>query len=184
MNAEPIVFEIPDLADDRLRLRPWRLEDAPSLARAWTDIAIVEGSSPPADRSVESARRWIEGWDERRRAGVAFDLVVVDDDDLVVGEVGLARVDPGRRVALIGWWVHEEARGRGVASAAVTLLTSWAVGPGGLRAVVAEIGSDNDVSIRVAERAGFTQIERPRNPQDSARGHTPRVWYLANSTVK
>jgi RimJ/RimL family protein N-acetyltransferase len=185
VNAGLVVLEVPDLGDERLRLRPWRLADAPALVRAWHDPDIIEGSRPPADRSPEAASRWIGGCDERRRLGVALDLVIADPaDDRVLGEVGLSKLDPGRRAAVIGWWVHADERGRGVATDAITLFTQWALGPAGLRALFAEIATDNPASLRVAERAGYRQVENPRNPQETARGRAPRVWYVAVSTVK
>ncbi len=184
MNGDPLVLEVPDLGDDQLRLRPWRLDDAPSLVRAWHDPAVIEGSRPPADRSLATAARWIEGCDERRRAGLAFDLVIAGSDDRVMGEVGLSKLNPRRRAALIGWWTHAQERGRGVATTAVSLFTDWALGSGGLRALLAEIGAGHDASIRVAEAAGFRPLENSRNPQETARGRASRVWYVAVSTVK
>jgi len=154
-----MVLEVPDLATDTIRLRPWRIDDAASLSRAWHDPAVIAGSTPPPDRSVEAAVRWIDGCDERRRAGVAFDLVIAAlHDDRVLGEVGFSRFDTGRRAALTGWWVHEEARGAGVAGAAVSLLIEWALATTSVDHVLAEIGADNPASERVAVRAGFEPV--------------------------
>ena len=156
MNAELIVLEVAELATETIRLRPWRVGDAPSLSMAWHDPAIIAGSTPPPDRSEVAARRWIEGCDERRRAGVAFDLVIAAlEDDRVLGEVGFSRFDPGRRAALMGWWVHEEARGVGVATAAVALLADWTLESTPIDHVLAQISVDNPASERVASRARF-----------------------------
>lgn len=161
MNDEPvesIVLAVPDLADRSIRLRPWRSDDAESLVRAWHDPAVIAGSSPPSDRSVGAARRWIEGWDARRLGGVAFDLAIAAvDDDRVLGEVGIARIDPRRRAALLGWWVHEEARGNGVASTALTLVVDWLLASSPVEHTVAEIAPDNPASEAVARNAGFTR---------------------------
>jgi RimJ/RimL family protein N-acetyltransferase len=150
-----LVIEIPDLAGDGWHLRPWRVDDAPSLVRAWHDPAIVDGSTPPDDRSEAAARRWIEGCEERRLAAVAFDLVIAADDDTVLGEFGLSRLDRSRRAAVVGWWLHEEARGRGIGSSALTSITTWLLAPSRLDAVVAEISPDNRGSLLMAERAGY-----------------------------
>jgi ribosomal-protein-alanine N-acetyltransferase len=180
----PVVLEVPDLAGGRIHLRPWAVRDAASLVEAWHDPAIQAGSVPPPERSLAAAERWIEGADERRRAGVAIDLVIASDDDRAIGEVGLSRLDPERRAAIAGWWIHEADRGAGAATEAVSLFTEWALGPGRLRAVMAEIAPDNAASIRVAERSGFRVIDDTRNQQESARGSAPRVWYVSFSTVK
>lgn len=170
MNPGAIVLDVPDLADADIRLRPWRLEDAPALVAAWHDPAVLAGAHPPEDRSERGARRWIEGWEVRRAGGIAFDLVVADlADDSVVGEIGLSRFDPGRRAAMAGWWIAESARGRGLAAAAVRLMTDWAMAPGRLAAVLASIDVDNVASARVAERAGFVVL-RPGGEGE------PAVW--------
>jgi len=185
VTVEGIVLEVPDLATETIRLRPWRGDDAATLSLAWHDPDIIAGSRPPVDRSVPAASHWIEGCEVRRQAGVAFDLVIAAcDDDRVLGEVGFSRFDVGRRAALMGWWVHPEERGRGVAGEAVGSLTEWALNDGGLVAILAEIDPTNVASERVAQRAGFRVMNDTRNPQETARGRGARVWYVANSTVK
>ena len=66
---------------------------------------------------------------------------------------------------LIGYWVAADARGRGVAAAALRLLAGWALGEGGLGRVV-YTDPDNLTSQRVAE--GGVQREgvlRSHSPQ-------------------
>lgn len=169
MTHPSIVLDVPDLAAGPWRLRAWRSDDAGALVAAWHDPDVIAGSVPPPDRDAHQARRWIAGCDERRRAGVALDLAVVDGDDAVVGEVGLGRFDATRRAAMIGWWVARPARGQGVATAAVGLVADWALDPTRLDALVAEIGADNTASRRVAGAAGFTEA-RP------AGDDRPSVW--------
>ena len=95
-----------DLADDVVRLRPWRLSDAPALAAAWQDVEIAARLPVPGDRDRTAASRWIEGWEARRRAGSALDLVICESpDDDVCGEIGISRIDMRTRAALIGWWL-------------------------------------------------------------------------------
>ena len=159
MSSGGIVLEVPDLSTETIRLRPWRVDDAESLSRAWHDPAIMAGSAPPVDRSVEAAARWIAGCDERRRVGLAFDLVIADRaHDGVLGEVGFSRFDAERRAALMGWWVHEDARGAGIATSAVMLLVQWALTSAALAHLLAEIGEDNPASEAVARAAGFQPL--------------------------
>ncbi|MEZ5168292.1 MAG: GNAT family N-acetyltransferase [Acidimicrobiales bacterium] len=89
-----------------------------------------------------------------------------------------------RLAATVGWWVAASSRRRGVATAAVTAVREWALGPGGLRGLFAEIAVTNGPSIRVAEQAGFVPAETARNPQGPARGSRGASAYVAISTVK
>ena len=159
MNAEPIVLEVPDLSTDRFILRPWGIDDAEALSAAWHDVRIAAGSTPPPDRSVEAASRWIDGWNARRVAGLAFDLVIADPvSDRVMGEIGLSRIDPNRRAAMIGWWLHEDCRGRGLARDAVSAVVDWLLSSGEVTDVLAEIAAENVASEAVARAAGFEPL--------------------------
>ena len=156
MAAGPVVLEVPDLATHRLRLRPWATADASALSAAWHDARIAAGSVPPPDRSVDAAKRWIAGWDTRRRAGLALDLVIADPlDDTVMGEIGFSSFDAERSAAMIGWWLQEDRRGRGLAREAVSLVIEWVLATGEITAVLAEIAPDNPASEAVARAVGF-----------------------------
>jgi RimJ/RimL family protein N-acetyltransferase len=141
-----------------LQLRPWRPEDAEALAAAWADPEIARWTAVPADRSVEAAGRWIAGWDERRRRGLALDLVVTPaaDDATVLGEVGIAFVTTP---PTLGWWVVPTARGQGVATAAVRRFVEEFVT---VAEVVADVDEANPASIAVARAAGFESVTRGR----------------------
>jgi RimJ/RimL family protein N-acetyltransferase len=148
-------------------LRPWRPDDAEALAAAWADPDIARWTAVPEDRSVDAAARWIAGWDERRRRGLALDLVVtpVDGEATVLGEVGMAFLtDP----PTIGWWVVPSARGQGVATAAVRRFVEEFVTA---EEVVAEVDEANPASIAVARAAGFESVTRGRMV---LRYHRPR----------
>jgi ribosomal-protein-alanine N-acetyltransferase len=165
---EPLTLSLPlpepELSDDahRTRLRPWRDEpgDASALAAAWRDPSVVGASRVPSDPTPVGARRWIAGEGERRRRGLALDLVISPlDGDQVWGEVGLRGFDAAVRRAEIGWWLAPAVRGRGVAAVAVGLLATWALAPPlGLRQVWARIEPDNPASVRVAAAAGLRRL--------------------------
>jgi RimJ/RimL family protein N-acetyltransferase len=70
--------------------------------------------------------------------------------------VGCCGVDDWSKadVAQIGYWIAANARGRGYATRAVTLLTHWLFDLGAAR-VFLTIVAENEESIAVARRAGF-----------------------------
>jgi RimJ/RimL family protein N-acetyltransferase len=143
----------PPLADPAagIVLRPWRATpaDAAALAAAW-----AAAGREPAERPAA----WIAGDPARRAAGLALDLVVAVGD-VAVGEVGLRNLDAERRRAEIGWWIAPDHQGRGLATAAVRLLTAWALGPPcGLVQIWARIDPANAASARVASSAGFRRL--------------------------
>jgi RimJ/RimL family protein N-acetyltransferase len=147
-----------------IRLRGWRDDpaDIAALVAAWRDPSVASANPVPSDPSPGAARRWIAGESERRLRGLALDLVISPfDGDIVWGEVGLRGFDGAIRRAEVGWWLATEARGRGVAAAAVDLVATWALAePLGLRQVWARIDPVNAASSRVAAAAGFRLLGR------------------------
>jgi RimJ/RimL family protein N-acetyltransferase len=149
----------PPLTGESVVLRPWRSDDAPALVAAWADPEIRRWAEVPAETGLDAASIWITGQALRRERRMALDLAVVDADGSVVGEVGLSSFDERRGAALIGWWTAADARGRGVATEAVALLTGWALGGQlGLSVVVARVDAANVASLAVARRAGYSEV--------------------------
>ena len=155
-----LVLPVPRLAGPTTLLRPWRVNDAPTLAAAWRDPVIGDRLRVPEPGDEAAALRWISQRERARAEGRSVDLAVTDPPSgTVIGEVGLSGLDPRRRAALIGWWIAECWRGQGRASEAVRLVVDWALSEGPLEAVMAEIASDNPASVAVARRAGMRRVD-------------------------
>ena len=162
-SAAPMVLTVPDLAGPTTRLRPWRVTDAPALVAAWRDPVIRDRLSVPEPADEASAASWISQRERARADGRSVDLAVTDrPSGTVIGEVGLSRLDPVRRAALVGWWIAEDWRGQGRAGEAVRLVVDWALSEGPLEAVMAEIAADNPASAAVARRAGLRRVDTSR----------------------
>ena len=165
----------PTLAGMRCLLRPWELRDAATLVAAWSDPEVRRWLPVPDHADRAAAADWIAGEADRRRAGLALDLVAVEPvtgpgigSDAaveaaadVLGEVGLSAFDPEAGAAMIGWWTVDRHRRRGVATEMVRLLTTWALGPPlGLDVLVAEVEPANPGSVAVALAAGYGEVGR------------------------
>lgn len=164
-----LVVGVRCLAGPTTLLRPWRAADASVLAAAWRDGAIRDRLEVPESADEAAASRWISQREQAWVEGRSVDLAVIDPPSgEVIGEVGLSRLDPVRRAALIGWWIAEGWRGRRRASEAVRLVLDWVLSEGPLDAVMAEIHSDNPASAAVARRAGMRRVDASRwSAQDS-----------------
>lgn len=147
----------PPLAEDQLVLRPWCVEDAPILARAWADPAIRRWCSVPEDCSVEGAERWIAGSAQCRADGLALDLAIVHEGHLS-GEVGLGPIQWSHRRAAVGFWVDADHRRNNLAAKALNLLACWALRELPLDTLAAEASTENPASGWTLKAAGFELI--------------------------
>ena len=144
-----------------VRLREWRAEDAASIAPMLDDPHLQKWSSMVA--------LGVEAWIEHERSGERGPSLAICTvgDDRVLGKVALRL--PGQASAAttcaamraddqpaaeLSYWVLPQARGRGIASAAVGLMLERARAMDGVRSVVLDIEDDNVASVRVAERLG------------------------------
>jgi len=159
-EADIVMVMYLTLSDDAVVLRPWTPADAGFMHSASLDPAIQRYNGPVPD-SVEDAALVIERIEgcwrsfqtEGDPTGVAFAIVDAASDE----PVGMCGVDDwsDTAVAQFGYWLAADARGRGLATRAVTLMTGWLFELGAAR-VFLTIQSDNAGSAAVARRAGFT----------------------------
>lgn len=98
---------------------------------------------------------------QKLAAGQATTFVIADDDepDRFLGTAGWAfHVPPALEVADVGYAVHPDARGSGVATRALRILTRWlTTDPGGPRVARVQLDHsvENPASCRTALAAGF-----------------------------
>jgi len=108
---------------------------------------------PPPPGFVEA---WLGAYDEGRREGTRELFAIVDGDGaLFLGIAVAAKIDRATRTAELGYIVLPAARGRGVATAALRLLTEWAFAELAMERLELLISVENEPSKRVASRCGY-----------------------------
>lgn len=145
----PLPLPDPILADGVVLLRTPEQRDLPSIERGLNDAAVISAfgrSSLPAAEVLELNRsRW--------RDGTAATFAICDASDHCVGDVFL-NLGTAQR-ATVGYWLLPEARGKGLATRAVTLVSRWALRELGISRLGLLAEPANKHSQRVAERAGY-----------------------------
>ena len=159
----PLLLPDPPLADGRVILRPLAGGDVAAIVEGCRDPLVQRFTRVPADYSEDDARAFIGGAPGRRANGVSLELAIAGgDDERLVGVIGFVRDrwDPER--AEIGYWVTPRARGAGLASRALSLLSRWALEEVGFARIDLQAAVANPGSIRVAERCGYVREGRLR----------------------
>ncbi len=135
-------------------LRPFRASDLPLVAELSTDPYLPLIGSIPADYSDEAGLAYIARQHQRLLDGTGYSFAVADRvDDQALGGAGLWLQETGRTASL-GYAVAPSARGRGIATDALTALTAfgWTLA---LDRLELYIEPWNTASLRAAERAGY-----------------------------
>jgi ribosomal-protein-serine acetyltransferase len=139
-------------------LRPWM---------AW----VADGYSPQAaaDFVTQSADDWV--------TGTAFNYAIFVSGRLAGSASLMARVGPGGLE--LGYWLHPEFVGRGVATRTASLLTEEAFRNGVQRVeIVTDVA--NQRSAAVPRRLGFVELTRrsPQEPLTPGEDGVDIVWRL------
>ena len=155
-GLEPLTLDFPrDVRADGLLLRTVSHDDVGAIAPAFTDPAVGgEAGLPPLDE--EQLHAFLDRVLPQWRADGRVVPYVIEESGQLLGGVTLHHLDPLRRAIEIGYWLLAHARGRGVATRAVTGMVDWAFANGFYR-IEAVVRVGNRPSERVLERTGFTR---------------------------
>ncbi len=135
-------------------IRSFRSTDAAQLAALADNhlIWLQLRDAFPRPYRLEDAQAFIEiAVSEETETKFALDL-----DGSPIGTIGIQlQSDVNRGTGEIGYWLGEPYWGRGIATAAATAFSEWAIRNYSLRRVFASPFADNAASRRVLEKAGF-----------------------------
>jgi RimJ/RimL family protein N-acetyltransferase len=146
----------PHLTDGRIRLEPLSRADLADTVVMSDDEDTKRFTFLPTNADEAWLDGWLrhyeEGWGDGSRAGFSIRDA---ETGAFLGFAAIVRLDLAQQQGEIGYVVSRHARGRGVAVAAVDLLTRWAFDTLGLQRLELRIDTANPASERVAERAGY-----------------------------
>jgi RimJ/RimL family protein N-acetyltransferase len=153
-----MALTVPDLRDDTVVLRPADMDDVDAITAACQDPEIPRFTRVPSPYGREQGVEYVRGVERGWAEGTHAVLSIRDaTDDALIGSIGIMRLDEQPGTAEIGYWVAKDARGRGIATRAVRLVSRWAVDELALQRLELMATIDNVVSQGVAARAGFTR---------------------------
>lgn len=147
-------MQAPLIRTERLLLRPYRLEDFPSLLALYeTDRAAFIGGRLSPRQVWDGFMNCIGQWPVLGIGGWAVEETATG---ALVGEVAVHRPFDYPETEL-GWLVFDGFERKGLAFEAAAAARQWAFENSGLKTLVSYIDPDNARSIRLAERLGATR---------------------------
>jgi RimJ/RimL family protein N-acetyltransferase len=162
----------PPLSDGVVTLRQWEAVDVAVLVESldgdtevtrWLDLV-------PQPYGKSEARTWVQEAASYWHEGTAAPFAVTDTaSGEVVGGVGFRWVDLTQAIGEVGYWLRRQARGRGLTTRAVWLVSNWALETLECERLQLRADELNVPSRRVAEKVGYRREGVLRSQQFSVR---------------
>lgn len=169
---------VPRLDDGVVALRPPEKNDVDAITEACQDPEIPRWIRVPSPytraHAVDFVERAGRTWDQ----GTDAQFVVVDAESRVLlGAIGVHRFGGDDDGPEVGYWLERSARGRGIATRALRLVSDWACRDLGVRLLL-QADVRNAASRHVAEKAGFRFVGLARAPDGCGDCETMAVYEL------
>jgi RimJ/RimL family protein N-acetyltransferase len=138
-----------------MRFEPFAAAHIPLLDELLGDPDTLRWTRIPEPPPADFARDWTSRYEAGRRDGTKEGFAALDGGGLL-GLALVPSIDREAGEAELGYMVAPSARGRGVGTAILRELTTWAFAQG-IRRCELLISVGNGASERVAERAGYVR---------------------------
>ena len=151
---------IPTVRGHRVVLREFTEADLDRVVEACSDPRTRHWLvSLPEPYTILNAVDYLDNIREQaaRRSGLTW-CIADADDDRCLGSVSLEGLDGYAKRPEIGYWAHPQARGRGVVTEAVRLVTGYADEHRLADSILIRCAIGNLASRHVAEQAGYAQV--------------------------
>ena len=144
------------LTSDELVLRPWHRADASAVLAVCQDPEIARWVTIPQPFLPADADALIDHGLAMWRDGTGAAFAIVDaTTDRLLGAV--TRFGPDGHQATLGLWLAPDARGRGVGTRSLRLVSDWTLATTAVIRLDVFIMVGNEPSERMVERAGFSR---------------------------
>jgi RimJ/RimL family protein N-acetyltransferase len=148
---------------ERTLIRDWRPDEADRFFDIYSrwEVARWLGATPTAMTDPTEADRRIERWRALNEESTLEGRWAVERraDGVVAGTVILVRLPDGDGELEVGWHLHPDSWGQGLASEAARAVLGHAFGRG-VEEVLAVVRPDNAASLAVCGRIGMEPLGR------------------------
>ena len=140
-----------------VRLEPLGDKHVAGVAELLDDPDTLRFTRIPEPPPPGFASTWVSGHEDARRDGTRAGFAAVGADGEFLGLALAPEIDRHGRELELGYLVAPEARGRGVATEILRLLTDWAFRELDAQRIYLIIDVHNPASERVAECCGYVR---------------------------
>jgi RimJ/RimL family protein N-acetyltransferase len=138
-----------------VRLVPLAREHLAAVEDLFDDPEVLRWTRIPEPAPPDFAETWFSLYERGRADGTREAFTAVGDEGELLGLALVPTIEREAQTAELGYIVAPAARGRGVATATLGLLTEWAFAELDMLRLELLITTTNGASKRVAERNGY-----------------------------
>ena len=150
--------EIPTLQYGRYTLRPTLDSDVAAIYEACQDPLIPRFTTVPINYTMSHALDYFQripaSIELQREIPFVIEFGVGDEKEFA-GVISLHTISIDNHRAEIGYWMDEKMRGKGIATAAVKMLTGYGLDTLGFKRIEAAVDLDNTASQKLLISAGY-----------------------------
>lgn len=145
-------------SDGVITIRPFESEDVPNFFATVRASAEVLGRWMPwchADYSMDEAKAWLATCQAAWSQGASYPFLIIGPESHeVMGSVDINQINRDHNFGNIGYWVASAYSGKGIATAAVKLVTQFGFTEASFARLEIVTQVENIASRRVAEKVG------------------------------
>jgi RimJ/RimL family protein N-acetyltransferase len=150
--------EIPTLQYGRLTLRRAIQDDVQPIFEACQDPLIPRFTTVPSEYTILHAQNFVDRTQESLELERELPFVItfdVADGVKFAGVISLHTINSHNHCAEIGYWMHPEMRGQGIATTAAKLITNLGITSIGFRRIEGVVDVENIASQKLLLKAGY-----------------------------
>lgn len=150
--------EIPTLQYGRLTLRRAIQDDVQPILEACQDPLIPRFTTVPSDYTILHAQNFVDRTQESLELERELPFVItfdVAEGEKFAGVISLHTINTHNHCAEIGYWMHPDMRGQGIATTAAKLITNLGITSIGFRRIEGVVDVENIASQKLLLKAGY-----------------------------
>lgn len=166
-----------------LRIEPISMKYVAEVQQFASDPRVAANTLLPEPYPENGAEMFIEWVNLEENKGHEFHYAIVVDE-VLVGMVGITRIDWENKTGEIGYWIGTPYWGKGYATEAVKQMTKIGFEELKLVHIVAIILKRNPISMRVVEKVGYRYIGEIVEKYEKFLGKISVEYGIANEKMK
>lgn len=106
-------------------------------------------------QTIEFAENFVKGTMQRNNNGIEYAFVIFEDDQ-AIGRIGVYKIDPQNKIGEIGYWLVENAQGKGIILQSCKTIIDFCFKELELNRIEIKCGTGNLKSKIIPEKLNFT----------------------------